>query len=385
MQLEPWQHRSRLLLASLLWRHHPGRRPAARTQLDQLLATKGGKGRGRGLHWGMYQFSSAVPDDSGCGLTLRSYELRDDCNEAATLLAEALGGGAAAAAGVVAAAGGLGLSAASTAALTAGAEGRGDADGLRLLCAFLRAERLRPAWAAATKAYVVEVQRRIAALKGWRGAAGAAEGAASPEQDALRRAYDLAQDGEAAALLPSLNPPTSAEALVMSAWRAWRAWRGGTRLPHRRRRCRCRDRRLRRLRPRRQRRRGRRGGGGCRRGRLVPPRAPAAAAAAAAPAAAPPAPVAPPVAAPLVPSAGGGADESVPAADGPSRPSRLRSDLFPGEKKKRLKIGGGGGGGAAAAGAGGVPRGPGRPKGAKNKRPVSGLAAPSAHRAPCRY
>ena len=29
VQLEPWQHRSRLLLASLLWRHHPGRRPAA--------------------------------------------------------------------------------------------------------------------------------------------------------------------------------------------------------------------------------------------------------------------------------------------------------------------------------------------------------------------
>ena len=52
--------------------------------------------------------------------------------------------------------------------------------------------------------------------------------------------------------------------------------------------------------------------------------------------------------------------------------------LFPGEKKKRLKIGGAGGGGgaAAAAGAGGVPRGPGRPKGAKNKRPASGLAAP---------
>ena len=45
VQLEPWQHRSRLLLASLLWRHHPAAAPAARTQLDQLLATKGGKGR----------------------------------------------------------------------------------------------------------------------------------------------------------------------------------------------------------------------------------------------------------------------------------------------------------------------------------------------------
>lgn len=90
LRQDAFDHRSRLLLATLCWKF--GRRTAdARRHCECLVKPRGAGGKRATLVWNMWQYPSidAVSDRLE-GLLLRSYELHEDCMALARLYADVL-------------------------------------------------------------------------------------------------------------------------------------------------------------------------------------------------------------------------------------------------------------------------------------------------------